>query len=455
MSKYLIFATIGLMLILVGISGTTVSVAFPVITSSLNASLVQAGWILSIYTLVNIVAMSLVGKVSDVFGRKSVFVICLLLYTVGSMLCAIAPNIQLLIFFRVIQAMGGGGQFPVATGIIAEAFPERRQQFIGLTSSIFPIGQIIGPNIGGWLVTAFGWRSIFWFNVPLGIVISVLSIFLIKPVAREEGHIDLVGAVLLTGSLFSLVIGIGQMGNSGHSESKVLWIFAGLLLATAVALLCLLIRHISRADDPIIDWEVLKGRPFLAANIYNFVFGACFFGILSFTPLYAVSIYSMSTLRSGLIMTPWSVGMMMAAAVTSFFLLRWGYRKPMIVGSAMVVAGLSLLAIESQGIHILEVQLSSAALLVGITFLLGIGIGVAMPAANNACIELMPQRVAGITGVRAMFRNIGGTLSIAIISLLLNNVSNMARGFTVAFFGLATVMFIASPFIFRMPKGPR
>jgi len=453
-SRPLVFATIGLGLILVGISGTAISVAFPVMTSSFDASLVQAGWILSIYQVASIIAMPLGGKASDILGNKFIFMISLSLFTIGSVLCAIVPNIQLLIFSRFIQGIGGGAYFPVTMGIVAEAFPERRQQFIGLISSIFPIGQIIGPNLGGWLVTAFGWRSVFWFNVPVGIVIFVLSAFLLKSSAREEGHIDLVGVGLLTGSIFAFLTGLSQMGNSGNSESKVSWVFSGLLLAAGVSLMSILMRRIRRANDPIIDWEVLRGKPFLAANIYNVILGACYFGIVSFVPLYAVSIYTMSTLESSLVLAPWSVGVMMAAAVTSFFLVRWGYRKPMVGGSAIVVAGLSLLAIESQGINILGVQLGSTALIVGITFLLGIGTGLALPAANNACIELMPNRVASISGVRAMFRNIGGTLSIAITALLLNNIGNMARGFTMVFFGLAAVTFITSPLIFRMPKGP-
>ena len=450
MPRLLIFATVCLGLILVGINATAISVAFPVITSSFNASLVEAGWILSIYQLVSIAAMPLAGKASDAFGKKFIFMISLSLFTLGSGLCIIAPNIQLLIFFRLIQGIGGGALFPVATGIVAEAFLDKRQQFIGLTSSIYPVGQIIGPNLGGWLVTAFGWRSIFWFTAPFGIVILVLSAFLPKSGERSEETIDLVGAGLLISSIFAFLIGLSQLS---HVESKDSWVYSGLLLLAGAGLMFALIRHISKAKAAIIDWRVLKEKPFLAANIYNFVCGAFYFGISSFVPLYAVSIYSMSSLGSGLILTPWSVGVMIAAAVTSFSLVRWGYRQPLVIGTSLVAIGLSILAMESRGINILGVQFSSTALLLGTTFLLGIGTGIALPAANNACIELMPNRVASITGVRSMFRNIGGALSITITSLLLTNIGNMARGFTTAFFGLAAVTLVTIPAIFSMPKG--
>ena len=192
----------------------------------------------------------------------------------------------------------------------------------------------------------------------------------------------------------------------------------------------------------------------MAANIYNFIYGACIFGTMSFVPLYAVSIYGMSTLESGLILTPRSVGMMAASTVTSIFLTRWGYRWPMLIGTIILVFSLCLFGVQAPGINVLGMQLGSTALLGVIMLLSGIGMGVAAPAANNACIELMPQRVATITGVRGMFRQSGGTVSIAVTSLLLENIADMAQGFALVFFGLAAVLVLTAPFVFAMPKGP-
>jgi EmrB/QacA subfamily drug resistance transporter len=442
---------VSLSLLLSAISGTAIAVAFPVITSSFDASLVLAGWVLSIYQLVSTAAMPLAGKASDVFGKKFTFIISLLFFTIGSVLCAIAPNIQLLILFRFIQGIGGGGFLPTAAGIVAETFPRSRQQLIGLFTSIFPIGQIIGPNIGGWLVTAYGWRSVFWFNVPLGIITLIVSAVLIKSGKREEGHIDLKGTGLFTGAIFAFLAGLSFIGNTSTGVS---WPLSALLLAVGIALMIAFIRHVNRAENPIIDREVLRGKPFMAANIYNFIYGASVFGIMSFVPLYVVSIYGMTVFESGLILTPRSVSMMIASTVTSFSLLRWGYRRPMVVGTIVIVLSLFLLGIESPGFTLLGAQVGIAALLVGVMFLLGLGMGVAAPAANNACIELMPNRVASITGVRGMFRMSGGAIGIAIISLLLNNIGSMARGFTIAFFGLAIVTLAVSPLIFAMPEAP-
>ena len=175
MRRYIIFSVISLALVMYAINSSAVAVAFPVLISDYNISLVLAGWVLNAYQLASTIVMPLAGKVSEALGRKSTFMACTLLFTVGSMLCAVAPNIDLLIGFRVIQAIGGGSFLPCAAGIVNDEFPEARQRFIGLFSSIFPIGMIIGPNLGGWMIEAFGWRSIFWFNVPLGIVVLVLS----------------------------------------------------------------------------------------------------------------------------------------------------------------------------------------------------------------------------------------------------------------------------------------
>lgn len=172
MSKYFVFAIVALSIVMSASSYTAVSVAFPVIKSSFETSLVMAGWVLSIYGLVVTVVMPLSGKASDLFGRKLVFMTSISLFTIGSLLCAIAPNIQLLIIFRFIEGTGGGSIIPAAAGMVAEAFPNSRQRAIGLFTSIFPIGIITGPILGAWLTQAFGWRSIFWLNVPLGIELS-------------------------------------------------------------------------------------------------------------------------------------------------------------------------------------------------------------------------------------------------------------------------------------------
>lgn len=451
MSRYYVFATVALALLLNAISMTAPSVAFPLITSSFDSSLVLSAWVLSVYQLAATAAMPLAGKAGDMLGRKPTIMASLALFTAGSLFCAIAPNIYLLILSRFIQAVGGGSFLPLAAGAVADEFPRSTQRAIGLFTSIGPLGSIIAPNLGGWMAQSFGWRSLFWLNVPLGVILLAAAARLLKTTPRQRDNIDLAGAALFTGSVFAFMAGLGAAGNTEEPAAKVL---SGLLLGAGIVLIITFLRHERNTKDPVIDLEVLTKRPFLAANIYNFAFGACILGIMSLVPLYGVSLYGMSTLQSGFVLTPRSAAIMAVSIVSSMFLTRWGYRRPILIGTGMMVLSLFLLGLEPSG-QILGMQMSSVTLLMLIMALSGVGMGLAAPASNNACIELMPHRIATITGVRGMFRQTGGAIGIAISSLLLESLDSMALGFTVVFIGLAVFFLMTIPFVFAMPGGPR
>jgi len=433
------------------VAGTTVSVAFPTIISELNASLVLSGWVLSVYQLVAIGTMPLIAKMSDALGRKRIFMMCTLLFTIGSTLSAFAPNVILLILARAVQAIGGGGLLPSATGIVSEEFPETRQRAIGLFSSIFPIGAIVGPNLGGWMVASLGWESVFWLNIPIGVVIFLFSGLLLRADHGGKAKIDFVGAGLLIGALSTLMLALTELGGG---KSGVSWSLVGLFFVLSVTILFLFLWWERRASEPIIDFRLLRERPFLAANVYNLIFGACALGVFSLIPLYAVSVYGLSTFESGLILTPRSIGMMVASAITSFSLVKWGYRWPILVGTVTIALGLFLLALELHGFSMGGFSISPTVLLLSFMTVGGVGIGISAPAANNACIELMPDRVATITGLRGMFRNMGGAISIAVATLILENGNDVNHAFFIIFTSLALILLISIPAIFIMPGSP-
>jgi EmrB/QacA subfamily drug resistance transporter len=451
-TRYFVFVVTSLSLLLVSISGTSVSVAFPQITADFKASLILAGWVLSVNQLAGTAIMPLAGKAGDIFGGKRTFLISIAVFTIGSLLSAIAPNIELLIAARFIQAIGAGSFLPLATSIISEYFPNSRQQAIGLFSSIFPIGMIIGPNIGGWLVESFGWRSIFWLNIPLGVIVFIFALIILQPNKAQGGKLDMTGAGLLTGMLSALLVALSEIGTSRDTKS---WIIFSILLALAAVLFYLFMRHERRCKEPIIDLEVLKGKPFQAANYFNLLYGAGVLGVMSFVPLYATSVFGMSTLASGLILTPRSVGQMLSSFITSMSLPKWGYRWPMLAGTCMAVLILVLLGLEFSGATIFRLNISGPLLLGTFMFFTGLGSGMVAPAANNACIELMPNRIATITGVRGMFRQIGSAFSIGISAMILENFHDMSTGFRVVFFGLAAVLIFSIPFVFLMPRSAK
>jgi EmrB/QacA subfamily drug resistance transporter len=450
MRRYLVFVVVAVSLLSVSVSGTMVSVAFPQIISYYNTSLIVAGWVLSIGMLTNTISMPLAGKACDILGRKFVFILCTILFTVGSLLSAIAPNVWLLILFRFIQGAGAGGFLPAVTSILAEEFPEKRQQFVGFVSTIFPIGQILGPTLGGWLTEAFGWRSTFWVCVPLGLAVLIIAILLLKKTpSTSNAKLDLVGAGLVGGIITAVMLGTSLMGND---QGTVSWWLVALCFALAAALVIVFVRRLKTIENPIIDVRVLRERPFVASNIFNLLYGAGTLGVFGLIPLYAVSVYGMSTLSSGFIITPRSIAMVISSIITSVSLVRWGYRRPMIIGTAITAIALVGLSLESPGGAIFGISISAVVLLSALLFASGFSQGMVAPAANNACIELAPDRIGTITGVRGMFRQIGSALSINITTLIVHNSGDMARGFFLVFIGLAAITVATIPIILFMPR---
>jgi len=265
-----------------------------------------------------------------------------------------------------------------------------------------------------------------------------LSVFLLPAGERKQGSIDFAGAGLMGTSLAMLMLGLTFLGYGSAAH----WSWP--LFVTSLALAVLLLRHEHKVSDPILDLDILKRKPFVAANLYNLIYGGAVVGVLSLIPTYATALYNMTPSECGLLLTPRSVGMIIASVLTSIYIMEWGYRWPLIIGNTATVAGLYLLGLEPAGVLFLYV----------IMFLLGVGVGVLSPTANNACIELLPDRAATITGIRGMFRQMGGALSVTIATLVVETVGDPSKGFAIVFFGLAIAFVAAMPLIFMMPSRP-
>ncbi len=450
--QYIIFITVSLGLLLSSISGTSVAVAFPAIIESFHTSLITAGWVFTIYQIASTIVMPLIGKLSDIIGRKLTFILCLLMYILGSFLSAIAPTIEVLIIARFIQAIGGGGFMPSAVGIVAEEFPESRQKAIGLFSSIFPIGQILGPNLGGWLVSTLGWRSVFWINIPFGLIVLITSIFMLRKDDKVGGKIDFKGAVYMTVFLSSLLASLSVIGNTINGVSIAI---ASSLLIICIIFFILFIKQEISSKEPILDLEILKSPPFVAANIYNFIYGMAIIGVMSLIPTFAMDVYNMNVFESGFVLTPRSIGMIVSSFVVSMYLEKWGYRWPMIFGSIVTAFSLILLAIEPHNVEILGMAFGGMGIMLIIMTISGVGVGASAPASNNACIELMPDRVSTITGIRGMFRGSGGAISMTIATIILHQFANIGLGFKIIFMSLAALTLLTIPVIFMMPSASK
>jgi EmrB/QacA subfamily drug resistance transporter len=453
MRRYFIFISAGISLLMYSIDSTVVAVAFPHFIKDLGTNVLWAAWTISIYLVAVASVMPLMGKLSDSFGRKKVFLISLILFTASSLACGLAPNIYSLVAFRFLQGVGGASFLPTAAGIVSDQFPEHRERAIGLFTSIFPIGGIVGPNLGGWIVSRYSWRYIFYINLPIGIgLIALIMILLEDSKILSRPHIDFVGASFFFGAILSLMLGLNLIAENFSISSLLLTV---IFLVISFSFLYLFFRQERKDSNPILDMALLRSKPFLAANLYNMVFGAGVFGIFAFVPLYATSVHKLSTLISGVILTPRSLGMIPASAVTSFLLKRWGYRWPMVLGLiiislATILLGQGLQLWRMMGIHLKIAEILSFLILVS-----GIGVGIANPASNNACIELMPEKVATITGLRGMFRAIGGAFGISLITIILHLSSTPGNGFRITFISFGLGLLFTIPLVFLMPTGKK
>ena len=193
---------------------TIVATALPAIEKELHAAINWSAWTISIYALGQVIAMPMAGKISDMYGRKKVFMISAAIFTLSSLCCGFAPNIAVLLVARFIQALGGGAFMPSATGIVSDHFGEQRDRAVGMFTSIFPIGGIVGPVLGGLFVNYWTWRGIFLVNVPVGVALIALTArFIPASALRPSSRIDVTGVLLLAGLIGSGMFGITYLGS--------------------------------------------------------------------------------------------------------------------------------------------------------------------------------------------------------------------------------------------------
>jgi EmrB/QacA subfamily drug resistance transporter len=450
---YLFFGLAALSIFMFSIDGTVVSVALPNMMDDLQTSLVWVGWTLTAYLLTQTAVMPLAGKLSESFGRMRVFLVCVFLFTVGSLLCGIAPNIYVLIACRVIQAMGGGGFLPSAAGIVAREFPINRVRMIGLFSSIFPLGGIVGPNLGGFIVERWGWREVFLINVPLGVlVLLILWRQAGTPEPTTARRVDLAGALLFAASITSLLAGLSLLGNDpSFLRTPQFW----LLIVAAAVLLAVFGWQELRTPEPVLDLRLVFRSPFLAVNTYNFVFGAAVFGFFTFIPYFAVVQFGMSAAESGAILTPRSVVMTIVSTVASLYLIRLGYRLPMLAGMACIVVTMLLLSQAWSEVTIGGVIITTGPLLATEIALGGLGMGLAAPSSSNALLDLLPERAAVVTGIRGVFRSTGGVIGTAFIVLALELSPDKAAGMRSIYAVLAGLLLMTVPLTLMIPDTAR
>jgi EmrB/QacA subfamily drug resistance transporter len=440
-SRYVIFGACSIALFMASIDQTSVATALPTLTRELGSSISWTSWTITTYLLGQTVAMPIAGRLSDSWGRKRMFLAFAVTFTAASAACGLVSNIYLLVLFRFIQALGGGGFMPSAMGIVADHFGRDRERAIGLFTSIFPLGALIGPAVGGLILSFSTWRLIFFVNVPFGITLFVLLAWLLpKEDAPGRPNLDLVGSGLLTATLLGFMLGINQLGEQGlHSVLPWGLLAVGGLLAVAFVL------SQERSRNPVISPALLRRKEFGIVNGLNLLYGACALGVFSLVPLFAEEAYGLGPLQAGTLLTARAIGMIVMAVAAAMALRRFGYRLPMVAGFVLVGVGLFLVATSPTG-------LGPYAWLGLASIACGMGIGISGPASNNAAIELLPDQVAAISGLRGMFRQVGGIMGISVAALLVTEMGSPAHTLRFTFLGLGALIIAATPLIAGVPE---
>jgi EmrB/QacA subfamily drug resistance transporter len=393
-------------ILLVSLDNTIVNVALPTIHRDLGASLSQLQWILDSYTVVLATLLILSGSLADRIGRKRVFAIGLGLFSAGSLLCSAAPSPGWLIAFRALQGVGGSMLNPVAMSIIRNVFtdPRERAQAIGVWGGVVGISMALGPVVGGALTDAAGWRSIFWINVPIGLLAIVLVARVVpESRAARPRRLDPLGQVLAMVFLATLTYAIIEGGDAGWSSARV----EGTAIIAAAALIGF-IAHARRAPEPLIDLRFFRSIPFTGATVTAIAAFTALGGFLLVTNLYLQGDRGLSPVHSGLYTLPMAALAFVAAPLSGRIVGRHGARVPLVVGG-LGLAGGSLLLTQ------LTPTTATADLLLAYS-VFGLGFGMVNPPITNAAVSGMPADQAGVAAaVASTSRLVGISLGVAII----------------------------------------
>lgn len=402
------------------LDSTVVNVAQVKIKDSLGASLTEIQWILDSYILAYAVLLLSFGRLGDVYGRKKFFMIGMAIFTAASVLCGMSEwignrtglsGVYLLILFRVLQGVGGAFMMPQSLSLLTVNFPaERRGAALGIWGSVVALGAIVGPIVGGLIVTHYPWPWIFLINLPVGLA----SLFLVHRIVPESKDplaskkIDWIGVVLSGVGIFMLVFASIEGNRLGWTSATII----GLYLASAI-ILGIFVWWERRVDDPIVKIELFQHRNFTVANIIAMVVSFGMLGIFFPMTLFLQEVLGFSPVKAGLTMTPMSLMILVGAPISGRMSDRIGARWLLFTGTAIMAIGILFIS------HQVAVD-TTVAMLAPALVVTGIGMGMTFSPMTAAAMRDVPPRVAGsASGILNTTRQIGQVLGIAILGSVL------------------------------------
>ncbi|HET6296395.1 MAG TPA: MFS transporter [Kribbella sp.] len=397
-------------LFIVGLDSTIVNLALPSIRSEFDASVSKLQWTIDAYTLVIASLLMLSGSTADRVGRRRTFQVGLVLFGTGSLLCGIAPSIDLLIAFRMLQAVGGSMLNPVAMSIITNTFtdPRERAQAIGVWGGVVGLSMSVGPVVGGALVDSAGWRFIFWINVPVAVFAIVMTaLFVPESRAAVARRLDPVGQLLVIILLVGLTFGIIEGQAAGWTSPLII----GCFVAAVLALVCLVLYE-RRRVEPLLDPRFFRSAPFSGATVIAVCGFAALAGFLFLNSLYLQEARGFTALHAGLLTLPMAAMTVVFAPLSGWIVGNRGPRLPLVVAGCMLtISGLVLSRLTDD---------TSTLALLGGYLIFGIGFGMLNSPITNAAVSGMPRSQAGVAAaIASTSRQVGTSLGVAIVGSVL------------------------------------
>jgi MFS transporter, DHA2 family, multidrug resistance protein len=416
----------GLATVMAVLDSTVVTVAQRTFIAYFGSTQAVVGWTMAGYMLSFATVIPITGWAADRLGNKRLFVSSVLIFTLGSLLCAIAPNILLLIVFRMIQGAGGGMLVPLSFAMITrEAGPKRLGRLVAVGGIPMLIGPIGGPILGGWLIGAYGWKWIFLINVPIGLIVITLAIvFFPKERVVAAEPFDAVGVLLLSPGLVIFLFGISSISIRGTIADRHVLVPA----IVGLGLIAAFVWHaLFRTDHPLINLRLFQNRVLTQANVGMLVFTTAIFGGLLLLPSYFQLVQHKSPIESAIYMLPQGIGAMSTMPIAGILMDRRGPGRIALVGLPLIAVGLGIVSygVATQATY-------APTLLVGLA-IIGTGMGCTMtPLSAASVLTLAPQQIARGTTLISVNQQVGGSIGTALMSMVLTSQFNRSETVTAA-----------------------
>lgn len=401
--KWWILLAVGIGTFMTALDGSVVNISLPVISNYYKVDLALVEWVVTVYLVVLSGLLLSFGRLGDMRGHKTIYMAGFFIFVLSSALCSLSPNVSFLVACRGIQALGAAMLSSNSPAILTKSFPsEQRGQALGLQATMTYLGLTVGPSLGGWLTNQFSWRSVFYINVPVGVLAILISWIAIQNEGAHEQreHFDIQGAGVFMAGLSALLLGLNQGHNWGWTSAPILG-----LLAAAVLLLGLFLRIEQRTENPMVDLSLFKIRAFslsVVSAIFNYI---CIYTILFLMPFYLIQGRMLTSTQAGLILTAQPIVMAIVAPISGTLSDRIGARLPGMIGMAFLAVGLFLLSRLGQNSPYPQVIFALA--------VAGLGTGTFISPNNSALMGAAPRHRQGIAaGVLATARNFGMVLGV-------------------------------------------